>query len=69
MQHFFFFLTYLLFNFLQLVALFADVMQQLHCLVILSGDLYTCLFQASLQALKTYIYTQKLKATAGLNQY
>lgn len=43
--------TYLLFNFLQLVALFADVVQQLHGLVILSGDLHSCLLQASLQAL------------------
>lgn len=43
--------TYLLFNFLQFVALFADVVQQLHGLVILSGDLHSCLLQASLQAL------------------
>lgn len=46
--------TYLLFNFLQLVALFADVVQQLHGLVILSGDLHSCLLQASLQALQTH---------------
>lgn len=49
--------TYLLFNFLQLVALFADVVQQLHGLVILSGDLHSCLLQASLQALHTQTHT------------
>lgn len=50
--------TYLLFNFLQLAALFADVVQQLQGLVILSGDLHTCLLQASLQALQTHMCTQ-----------
>lgn len=47
--------TYLLFNFLKLVALFADVVQQLHGLVVLPGDLHSRLFQAPLQALQTHM--------------
>ena len=54
---------YLLFNFLQLIALLSDVMQQLQGLVILSGDLHTCLFQASFQALQTHTH----RAVIGLN--
>lgn len=47
--------TYLLFNFLQLVALLTDVMQQLHSLVVFSGDLHTSLLEASLQALQAHM--------------
>lgn len=43
--------TYLFFNFLQLVALLTDVMQQLHSFVIFSGHLHTSFLKASLQAL------------------
>lgn len=48
----------MLFNFLKLVALLTDVMQELHSLVIFSGDFYASLLEAPLQALQ--VHTSKL---------
>lgn len=44
--------SYLLFDLLQLVALFPDVMKKLQCFIVLLWHLHTSLFQAALQTLK-----------------